>query len=73
MIFGTCHVTSWWRSVYEVFVLFCCRIAYPTVKVATHASKCVFLHTLQDDGKTVILGFRLVSQKAANGLYRYVA
>ena len=52
------------------FCLF--SIAYPTVQMATHAGKCLFLHTLKDDGTCVILGFKLVSQKAANGLYRCV-
>ena len=52
--------------------VFYSSIAYPTVQMATHAGKCVFLHTLQDDGEAVILGFKLVSQEAANGLYRYI-
>ncbi len=49
-----------------------CSINYPTVQMATHAGKCLFLHTIRDDGSNVIVGFKLVSQKAANGLYRCV-
>lgn len=50
------------------------RIEYPMIKEATHAGKCLFLTVFNNrlNGEDSVVAVRLVSQRAANALYRCV-
>ncbi|KAL2084446.1 hypothetical protein ACEWY4_019964 [Coilia grayii] len=48
------------------------RIAYPVFQMATHSGKNVNLTVSKDSGESVVLEFKLISSKAAKGLYRAI-
>ncbi|XP_041963835.1 E3 ubiquitin-protein ligase MYLIP-B [Alosa sapidissima] len=48
------------------------RIVYPVFQMATHSGKSVNLTVTKDTGESVVLEFKLVSSRAAKGLYRAI-
>ena len=40
--------------------------------MATHDGKCLFLTVINDNGENLTIDFKLISRRAANGLYRCV-
>lgn len=54
-----------------VFVLIL-RIAYPVVQMATQSGKNVYLTVTKESGNSVVLLFKMISTRAASGLYRAI-
>ncbi|XP_048849944.1 E3 ubiquitin-protein ligase MYLIP-A [Brienomyrus brachyistius] len=48
------------------------RIAYPVIQIATQSGKSVYLTVTKEDGDSVVLLFKLISNRAASGLYRAI-
>ncbi|KAM9233240.1 E3 ubiquitin-protein ligase MYLIP [Dugong dugon] len=48
------------------------RIAYPVVQMATQSGKNVYLTVTKDSGNSIVLLFKMISTRAASGLYRAV-
>lgn len=46
------------------------RIAYPVVQMATQSGKNVYLTVAKESGNSVVLLFKMISTRAASGLYR---
>lgn len=53
-------------------ILYFCRIKYITIDLTTHSNRNLVLNILQDDEETTVQEYRLVSDKAAQGLYRCI-
>ncbi|XP_034366471.1 E3 ubiquitin-protein ligase MYLIP [Arvicanthis niloticus] len=48
------------------------RIAYPVVQMATQSGKNVYLTVTKESGNSIVLLFKMVSTRAASGLYRAI-
>uniref|UniRef100_A0A674HXK0 RING-type E3 ubiquitin transferase n=2 Tax=Terrapene triunguis TaxID=2587831 RepID=A0A674HXK0_9SAUR len=48
------------------------RIAYPVVQMATQSGKNVYLTVTNESGNSVVLLFKMISTRAASGLYRAI-
>ncbi|XP_064137049.1 E3 ubiquitin-protein ligase MYLIP isoform X3 [Loxodonta africana] len=48
------------------------RIAYPVVQMATQSGKNVYLTVTKESGNSIVLLFKMISTRAASGLYRAV-
>lgn len=48
------------------------RIAYPVVQMATQSGKNVYLTVTKESGNSVVLLFKMISTRAASGLYRAI-
>ncbi|XP_006002928.1 E3 ubiquitin-protein ligase MYLIP isoform X2 [Latimeria chalumnae] len=48
------------------------RIAYPVIQMATQSAKSVLLTVSKESGNSVVLLFKLISTRAASGLYRAI-
>lgn len=48
------------------------RISYPLIQIATQSGKSVYLTVTKDTNDTVVLLFKLISNRAASGLYRAI-
>ncbi|KAJ8403037.1 hypothetical protein AAFF_G00359530 [Aldrovandia affinis] len=48
------------------------RISYPVIQIATQSGKSVYLTVTKDTGDSVVLLFKLISTRAASGLYRAI-
>lgn len=48
------------------------RIPFTAVQLATHTGKVIDIDTVQDDGSTTTLTFRMSSERASNALYRCI-
>lgn len=48
------------------------RIAYPIIQIATQSGKSVYLTVTKDTSDSVVLLFKLMSNRAASGLYRAI-
>lgn len=48
------------------------RISYPVVQIATQSGKSVYLTVTKDTNDSVVLLFKLISNRAASGLYRAI-
>ncbi|XP_002733818.1 E3 ubiquitin-protein ligase MYLIP-like [Saccoglossus kowalevskii] len=59
-------------TIYEDDYTFVQSVSFALIKMATHTNKCFFLTILGPTGDTMMLGFKLMSTKAAEGLYRAV-
>ncbi|KAM9737816.1 E3 ubiquitin-protein ligase MYLIP-A isoform 1-T1 [Menidia menidia] len=52
--------------------LSCFRISYPIIQIATQSGKSVYLTVTKDTNDSVVLLFKLISNRAASGLYRAI-
>lgn len=50
----------------------CFRISYPVIQIATQSGKSVYLTVTKDTNDSVVLLFKLISNRAASGLYRAI-
>ncbi|XP_035882375.1 E3 ubiquitin-protein ligase MYLIP isoform X2 [Phyllostomus discolor] len=48
------------------------RIAYPVVQMATQSGKNVYLTITKESGNSIVLLFKMISTRAASGLYRAI-
>lgn len=48
------------------------RISYPVIQIATQSGKTVYLTVTKDTSDSVVLLFKLISNRAASGLYRAI-
>ncbi|CDQ87607.1 unnamed protein product [Oncorhynchus mykiss] len=48
------------------------RISYPIIQIATQSGKSVYLTVIKDTSDSVVLLFKLISNRAASGLYRAI-
>ncbi|KAK1804880.1 hypothetical protein P4O66_019257 [Electrophorus voltai] len=48
------------------------RISYPIIQIATQSGKSVYLTVTKEMGDSVVLLFKLISNRAASGLYRAI-
>lgn len=48
------------------------RISYPVIQIATQSGKTVYLTVTKDTSDNVVLLFKLISNRAASGLYRAI-
>uniref|UniRef100_A0A3P9I1N3 RING-type E3 ubiquitin transferase n=1 Tax=Oryzias latipes TaxID=8090 RepID=A0A3P9I1N3_ORYLA len=48
------------------------RISYPIIQIATQSGKSVYLTVTKDTSDSVVLLFKLISNRAASGLYRAI-
>ncbi|XP_064204254.1 E3 ubiquitin-protein ligase MYLIP-A [Anguilla rostrata] len=48
------------------------RISYPIIQIATQSGKSVYLTITKETGDSVVLFFKLISTRAASGLYRAI-
>ncbi|KAM4630323.1 E3 ubiquitin-protein ligase MYLIP-A [Polymixia lowei] len=48
------------------------RISYPIIQIATQSGKSVYLTVTKDGSDSVVLLFKLISNRAASGLYRAI-
>ncbi|KAG7325845.1 hypothetical protein KOW79_010770 [Hemibagrus wyckioides] len=48
------------------------RISYPLIQIATQSGKSVYLTVTKESSDSVVLFFKLVSNRAASGLYRAI-
>ncbi|XP_038189622.1 E3 ubiquitin-protein ligase MYLIP isoform X2 [Arvicola amphibius] len=48
------------------------RIAYPVVQMATQSGKNVYLTVTKESGNSIVLLFKMISNRAASGLYRAI-
>ncbi|XP_076864513.1 E3 ubiquitin-protein ligase MYLIP-A [Brachyhypopomus gauderio] len=48
------------------------RISYPIIQIATQSGKSVYLTVTKETGDSVVLLFKLISNRAASGLYRAI-
>lgn len=48
------------------------RISYPVIQIATQSGKSVYLTVTKDTNDSVVLLFKLISNRAASGLYRAI-
>lgn len=59
------------------YVTFCffmshLRVSYPVIQIATQSGKTVYLTVTKDTSDSVVLLFKLISNRAASGLYRAI-
>lgn len=54
------------------FALSPARISYPVIQIATQSGKTVYLTVTKDTSDSVVLLFKLISNRAASGLYRAI-
>lgn len=52
--------------------LFHVRVSYPVIQIATQSGKTVYLTVTKDTSDSVVLLFKLISNRAASGLYRAI-
>lgn len=48
------------------------RVSYPIIQIATQSGKSVYLTVTKDTSDSVVLLFKLISNRAASGLYRAI-
>lgn len=48
------------------------RVSYPVIQIATQSGKSVYLTVTKDTSDSVVLMFKLISNRAASGLYRAI-
>ncbi|XP_037119911.1 E3 ubiquitin-protein ligase MYLIP-A-like [Syngnathus acus] len=48
------------------------RVSYPVIQIATQSGKTVYLTVTKDNNESVVLMFKLISNRAASGLYRAI-
>ncbi|XP_047240768.1 E3 ubiquitin-protein ligase MYLIP-A [Girardinichthys multiradiatus] len=48
------------------------RVSYPVIQIATQSGKSVYLTVTKDTNDSVVLLFKLISNRAASGLYRAI-
>lgn len=48
------------------------RVSYPVIQIATQSGKTVYLTVTKDNNDSVVLMFKLISNRAASGLYRAI-
>lgn len=48
------------------------RVSYPVIQIATQSGKTVYLTVTKDTSDNVVLLFKLISNRAASGLYRAI-
>ncbi|KAM9384520.1 E3 ubiquitin-protein ligase MYLIP-A [Pholidichthys leucotaenia] len=48
------------------------RISYPVIQIATQSGKNVYLTVMRDTNDTMVLLYKLISTRAASGLYRAI-
>ncbi|XP_061676144.1 E3 ubiquitin-protein ligase MYLIP-A [Syngnathoides biaculeatus] len=48
------------------------RVSYPLIQIATQSGKTVYLTVTKDNNDSAVLMFKLVSNRAASGLYRAI-
>ncbi|XP_054620221.1 E3 ubiquitin-protein ligase MYLIP-A isoform X2 [Dunckerocampus dactyliophorus] len=48
------------------------RVSYPVIQIATQSGKTVYLTVTKDTNDSVVLMFKLISNRAASGLYRAI-
>lgn len=48
------------------------RISYPVIQIATQSGKTVYLTVTKETSDSVVLLFKLISNRAASGLYRAI-
>ena len=48
------------------------RISYPIIQIATQSGKSVYLTVTKETSDSVVLLFKLISNRAASGLYRAI-
>ncbi|KAF7211120.1 E3 ubiquitin-protein ligase MYLIP-A [Nothobranchius furzeri] len=48
------------------------RVSYPIIQIATQSGKSVYLTVTKDTNDSVVLLFKLISNRAASGLYRAI-
>lgn len=65
-----CTFRSWEMPFKSNF--FFLRIAYPVVQMATQSGKNVYLTVTKESGNSVVLLFKMISTRAASGLYRAI-
>lgn len=54
------------------FLFLSFRIAYPVVQMATQSGKNVYLTVTKESGNSIVLLFKMISTRAASGLYRAI-
>ncbi|XP_070574139.1 E3 ubiquitin-protein ligase MYLIP-like [Ptychodera flava] len=59
-------------TIYDADFAFVQSISYGLIKMATHTNRCFFLTIIGPTGESIMLGFKLVTTKAAEGLYRAI-
>ncbi|XP_077982256.1 E3 ubiquitin-protein ligase MYLIP-like isoform X2 [Glandiceps talaboti] len=59
-------------TIYDADYNFVQSISFGLIKMATHTNKCFFLTIVGPTGETIMLGFKLLTTKAAEGLYRSI-
>lgn len=47
-------------------------MSYPVIQIATQSGKTVYLTVTKDTSDSVVLLFKLISNRAASGLYRAI-
>ncbi|XP_061615676.1 E3 ubiquitin-protein ligase MYLIP-A [Phyllopteryx taeniolatus] len=48
------------------------RVSYPVIQIATQSGKTVYLTVTKDNNDSAVLMFKLISNRAASGLYRAI-
>lgn len=56
----------------SLFSLSHLRVSYPVIQIATQSGKTVYLTVTKDTNDSVVLLFKLISNRAASGLYRAI-
>lgn len=59
-------------AAFNNFLLTYFRISYPIIQIATQSGKSVYLTVTKDTNDSVVLLFKLISNRAASGLYRAI-
>lgn len=59
-------------AAFNNFLLTYLRISYPIIQIATQSGKSVYLTVTKDTNDSVVLLFKLISNRAASGLYRAI-
>ncbi|KAM9824503.1 LOW QUALITY PROTEIN: E3 ubiquitin-protein ligase MYLIP-A [Neosynchiropus ocellatus] len=68
---SSAHVTR--RSRLNLFFhLYLCSISYPVIHIATQSGKSVYLTVTKETNDSLVLLFKLISTRAASGLYRAI-
>lgn len=58
--------------IYLLFLSSLCRISYPLIQIATQSGKSVYLTVMKESNDSVVQLFKLISNRAASGLYRAI-
>lgn len=61
-----------WRRDSVYFYVCRLRVSYPVIQIATQSGKTVYLTVTKDTSDSVVLMFKLISNRAASGLYRAI-